>query len=501
MKHTSAIIMAAGLGTRMRSKTVKVLHQVAGRPMVWYMVSLARQVADGNVVAVLGHQSDRVKAFFTQIKDQIDPIDVALQTQQLGTGHAVLQAKTSLMDQGRAVAKQCLILNGDTPLLTRETVQLLLAQHEQEQAMLTMLTARLDNPKGYGRVVRGFDNHVTKVVEDRDATSQEIAIQEVTVGTYVVNTQFLFEALDQLSPNNAQGEYYLTDIIGMAVSAGHRVSAVMAVNEDECMGINTREQLAYAERVMRQRMCTRWMLAGVTMIDPATTLIDEQVTLGQDTILYPGVTLEGATKIGDDCVIRAHSRITNSTIATQVRIEDHCIVENAVVESMATVGPFARLRPGAVLRSKAKVGNFVELKNAELGQGAKANHLTYLGDATIGQNVNIGAGTITCNYDGYRKEKTIIEDDVFIGSDTQFIAPIVVGKGAVVGAGSTITRNVPPGALTLSRSEQVNHEGWAEKRRAYHDGSAKRDGAKGQKSLGKAPVAKAAKSDKKSKKR
>jgi len=468
------------------------------------MVLLARQVSDGNVVAVLGHQSDRVKAFFTKIKNEIDSIDVALQTQQLGTGHAVLQAKPALMAHGRPLAKQCLILNGDTPLLTKQTIRQLLKQHEHNQAMLTLLTAQLDQPKGYGRVVRGVNDNVTKVVEDRDATPQEKAIQEVNVGTYIVNTQFLFDALDQLKPNNAQGEYYFTDIIGMAVSAGHRVSAVMATDTDECMGINTREHLAHAERVMRQRIRTRWMVAGVTMIDPGSTFIDDQVTLGEDTVLYPGVTLEGTTQIGEEGTIRAHTRITNSVIANKVNIEDHCIIENAIVESRASVGPFARLRPGAVLRSNAKVGNFVEMKNAELGQGSKANHLTYLGDAMIGQNVNIGAGTITCNYDGYRKEQTIIEDDVFIGSDTQLIAPVVVGKGAVVGAGSTITRDVPPGALTLSRSEQVSHEGWAAKRRAYHTEQLERNGAGEDKGVGRGPAARTTrgvKSDKKSKKR
>ena len=468
MKRISAIVMAAGLGKRMRSKKAKVLHPVAGRPMVWYMASLARQVSDGSVVVVVGHQGEQVKAYLEQEKKALDPLDIAVQSKQLGTGHAVQQAKSVLMPKGKSAAELCLILNGDTPLLTKATVERLLAHHRDTQAVVTILTTELADPQGYGRVMRRAEGQVVKVVEDKDASPEEKTNQEINVGTYVVNTDFLFKALEKLKPNNAQGEYYLTDIIGMAVSQGLRVSGMKTTDSAECFGVNSREHLAFVEQVMRQRIRTQWLVAGVTMIDPNTTLIDDNVEIGQDTVLYPGVTIEGTSKIGCESVIRSHSRVTNSVIGDGVIIEDSSILDGAVVEQGATIGPFARLRPGAIVRTKAKVGNFVELKNVELGEGSKANHLTYLGDATIGKKVNIGAGTITCNYDGFKKERTVIEDGVFIGSDSSLVAPVTIGKGAVVGAGSTVTKDVPAEALALSRSEQVNREGWASRRRAMY---------------------------------
>ena len=468
MKKFSAIVIAAGQGKRMRSKTAKVLHPVAGRPLVWYMVSLARQVVDARVVVVIGHQAEQVRAFLEQSKAEFEPFDMALQPGQLGTGHAVQQAQAALMPKGKAACKHCLIVNADTPLLTRATMARLLAHHEKAKATLTILSADLPDPQGYGRVVRDKKKHVVKVVEEPDATRAERAIREVNVGTYVVDTSFLFKALARIHAHNAQGEYYLTDIVGLAVTEGRRVAGVKTADSSECIGVNSREHLAFVEQVMRQRIRTRWLKAGVTMLDPRTTFIDDPVTIGMDTVLYPGVTLEGQTAIGADCVIRSHSRVTNSVVGKSVTIADSSLVESAVLEDHATVGPFAHLRPGSVLRKKSKVGNFVELKNTELGAGSKANHLTYLGDTSVGERVNIGAGTITCNYDGYRKERTIIEDEALIGSDTQLIAPVRVGKGAVVGAGSTITQDVPADALALSRSPQVTREEWAARQRAYY---------------------------------
>ena len=450
----------------MRSKTAKALHPVAGKPLVWYMVSVARRVVDAHVVVIIGHQADQVRAFLEQSKSKLEPFDLVLQPRQLGTGHAVHQAHAALMPNGKPVCKHCLIVNADTPLLRPETIAQVLAHHEQEQATLTILSAELPDPRGYGRVVRAKQGHVIKVVEDRDATRSERAIREVNVGSYVVDTRFLFQALAGRHAQNAQGEYYLTDIVGLAVAEGRRVAGLKAADPSECLGVNTREQLALAEQAMRQRIRTQWLEEGVTMLDPQTTFIDDGVTLGQDTVLYPGVTLEGQTEVGADCLIRSYARVTNSVIGNAVTIEDHSVVDRAVIEDQATIGPFAHLRPGSILRTKAKVGNFVELKNTELGPGSKANHLTYLGDTSVGKQVNIGAGTITCNYDGYRKEQTILEDEVFIGSDTQLIAPVKVGKGAVVGAGSTITQDVPADALALSRSQQVTHEAWASRRRA-----------------------------------
>lgn len=479
MKHISSIVMAAGLGKRMRSKRAKVLHPVAGRPMVWYMASLARRVSDGNVVVVVGHQGDQVKAFLDQEKQALDPLDIAIQNKQLGTGHAVQQSKSVLLPKGKPVAELCLILNGDTPLLTQATVERLIAQHQKTKATVTILTTELDDPQGYGRVMRRPNGQVVKVVEDKDATAEEKANQEINVGTYVVNSTFLFKALDELKPNNAQGEYYLTDIIGLAVAQGLRVGGMKTADSAECFGVNSREHLAFAEQVMRQRIRSHWLLSGVTMIDPSTTFIDDTAEIGQDTVLYPGVMIEGMTHIGSETIVRSNSRLTNSVVGNRVMVEDHSILDGAVVEEEATIGPYARLRPGAVIRTKAKVGNFVELKNVELGKGAKANHLAYLGDATIGKDVNIGAGTITCNYDGYRKERTVIEDRVFIGSDTQLVAPVTVGEGAVVAAGSTVTHDVPADALALSRSEQVNREGWAERRRAWYANESAKSSKKG----------------------
>ena len=469
MKRISAIVIAAGMGKRMRSKTVKVLHPVAGRPMIWYMTSLARRVSNSNVVVVVGHQSQQVKAFLDQEKKTLGSLDIVIQAKQLGTGHAVQQAKSVLLPTGKSVADVCLILTGDSPLLTQATVECLLAHHQQTRAVVTILTTELDHPQGYGRVMRRSNNgHVVKVVEDRDAAPEEQAAEEVNVGTYVVNRTFLFKALAALKPNNAQREYYLTDIIELAAGQGLRVSGMKTADCAECCGINSREQLAFAEQVMRRRIRSQWLLAGVTMLDPTTTLIDDSADIGQDTVLYPGVTIEGTTRIGCETVIRSYARLTNSVVGDRVVVEDSSILDGAVVEEGATIGPFARLRPGTVVRTKATVGNFVELKNVEFGEGSKANHLAYLGDATIGKKVNIGAGTITCNYDGYRKERTVIEDGVFIGSDAQLVAPVTIGEGAVIGAGATVTQNVPADALTLSRPEQVNHEGWASRRRAFY---------------------------------
>ena len=468
MKKFSAIVIAAGRGKRMRSKTAKVLHPVAGRPLLWYMVSLAGRVADARTVVVIGHQADRVRAFLEQSKAEFEPFDIALQPDQLGTGHAVQQAQAALMPGGKAASRYCLILNADTPLLGRATVRRLLARHEKEKATLTLLSTEVPDPRGYGRVVRGPKGHVLKVVEEPDATRTERAIHEVNAGTYVVDTSFLFKALARIRADNAQGEYYLTDVVGLAVAEGCSVAGLKAADSSECVGVNTRQHLAFVEQEMRDRIRTRWLEKGVTMLDPRSTLIDDAVTVGPDTMLYPGVTLEGQTAIGADCVIRSHARVTNSVVGNAVTIEDSSVVDSAVIEDRATVGPFAHVRPGSVLRKQSKVGNFVELKNTELGPGSKANHLTYLGDTSVGRRVNIGAGAITCNYDGYRKERTTIEDGAFIGSDAQLIAPVRVGKGAVVGAGSTITQDVPADALVLSRSPQVTREEWAAKRRAYY---------------------------------
>ncbi len=467
------IIMAAGLGKRMKSAVAKVLHPVAARPMVLYVLDIASRLAEQGVAVVVGHQGADVRKVVEGVGAHVT---VAEQTRQLGTGHAVLQARLVFAQRKPS---RYLILNGDTPLLTEATVRELLAMHDAQGAAVTLLTAVLDDAAGYGRVLRrrrdewvqgAADNAVQTIVEDKDASEDERRVREINVGTYVVDGDFLFPALDKLDPRNAQGEYYLTDIVQMAVQQGRTVSALRLRAIDEGLGINSRVQLAEAERVIRQRIRERWLEAGVTMRDPASTWIDAEVTIGRDSVLYPQVTLEGRTVIGEDTVVHSGSRITDCIIGSKVEILDHCILRESQVEEGAHVGPFAHLRPGVTVRRKAKVGNFVEMKKTELGEGSKANHLSYLGDAQIGAGVNIGAGTITCNYDGWKKFQTVIEDQVFIGSDVQLVAPVRVGSGAMIAAGTTVTQDVPADALVLSRVPQVTREGWAARRRALQSG-------------------------------
>jgi len=473
----AAVVMAAGLGKRMQSKHAKVLHPVAGRPMVLYSVELALTIAGHQVAVVVGHQADKVGQVIKQAtagNDAHAPVSIVEQRELLGTGHAVLQTKPVFVESGRPLPAQFVILNGDTPLLREATLRELLEVHRRQEAAVTILTAILDDASGYGRVVRSSSGDgVSRIVEDRDADAALKAIREINVGTYVVQGDFLFAALEQLEPTNAQGEFYLTDIVQAAVGHGRRVAAVTLRDPDEGLGVNTREQLAEAEQVVRRHIRRRWLDAGVRMIDPSSTWIDAGVTIGRDSVLYPNVVLEGATVIGEDVVVRSGTRITDCIIGNRVEILDHCVCRESEIEDDATLGPFAHLRPHVLVRKGAKIGNFVEAKKTELGEGSKANHLSYLGDAKIGKGVNIGAGTITCNYDGVRKAETVIEDAVFIGSDTQLVAPVTVGAGSVIAAGTTVTQNVPVDSLVISRGLQVTRPGWAAKRRALlADGAA-----------------------------
>ena len=482
------VVMAAGLGKRMQSKYAKVLHPVAGQPMVLYSVELGMRIADHRIAVVVGHQADQVRQVIKDATSGIHdhaPTSIVEQREQLGTGHAVLQSRPVFAGAGRSSPTRYLILNGDTPLLRESTVRELLRIHEAEKATVTILTAILDDASGYGRVVRQASAgcHVLKIVEDRDTDAREKSIREINVGTYVVDGGFLFSTLERLRPSNAQGEYYLTDIVQMAVEQGRRVAAVVLDHPEEGLGVNTRRQLAEAEQVVRRQIRHRWLDAGVRMIDPASTWIDAGVTIGKDSVLFPNVILEGATVIGEDCVVRSGTRITDCVIGDRVEILDHCVFRDSRIDDETTLGPFTHLRPQVVVRKGAKVGNFVEMKKTELGEGAKANHLTYLGDAKVGKHVNIGAGTITCNYDGVRKAETIIGDRVFIGSDTQFIAPVTIGAGSVIAAGTTVTENVPPDSLVIARAPQVTRPGWAVKRRALQvagtDGGRQRVSGKG----------------------
>lgn len=482
----AVVVMAAGLGKRMRSKHAKVLHQVAGRPMVLYSVSLGLRLAGHRVAVIVGHQADRVRQLIESVTSGSNGhglVAIVEQRKQLGTGHAVLQSRSVFETRARPTPDCYLILNGDTPLLQDSTVRRLLQVHREEKATVTILTAVVGDATGYGRVVRQSPGAaVSRIIEDRDAGSAEKAIREINVGTYVVDGDFLFTALGKLDPSNAQGEFYLTDILQMAVAQGRRVSAVVLDNPDEGLGVNTRQQLAEAEQVIRRQIRDRWLEAGVTMIDPVSTWIDAGVSIGKDTTLYPNVALEGTTVLGEDCMVRTGTRITNGVVGHGVEILDHCVIRDSRIDDGATVGPFAHLRPGVVIRKQGKVGNFVEMKKTELGERSKANHLSYLGDAKIGKDVNIGAGTITCNYDGARKFDTVVGDGVFIGSDTQIVAPVTIGAGAIVAAGTTVTKDVPGNALVIARVPQVNRADWAARRRAMTKVSQAHDVKPGSKS-------------------
>ena len=452
LNRLAAIILAAGEGKRMKSKIPKVLHCLGGIPILHYPLGLVEALHAEISVVVVGHCAEAVTASL-----EGKSVQTVLQSERKGTADAVLQTAPLLKDFVGCV----FILKGDTPLISQETLTRLLKTHQGNSATVTLLTANLFNPKGYGRIIRGKGNTIDRIVEEKDGTDEERKIGEINSGTYIVESAFLFDALRKVSPVNAQKEYYLTDIIKIAKDSGEKVIAVIT-NEEEVFGINSRADLARAEGVIQKRIRQYWMDAGVTLVDPSQVRIDAQVTIGRDSVLYPGVSLEGKTKIGEGCQIHA-SRIKDSRLDDNVLVRDYCVIDTAEVESDVTIGPFAHLRPQTILRCRSKVGNFVEIKKSELGEGAKANHLSYLGDAKIGRRVNIGAGVITCNYDGHKKSQTIIEDDVFIGSDTQFVAPVTIGSGSLIAAGSTVTHDVEPNSLVISRGKQTTKAGWTKK--------------------------------------
>ncbi len=451
----SCVILAAGKGTRMKSILPKVLHPVAGRAMACYPAQLARNLGADPVIMVVGHQAAAVE----QAMNGTGTI-FAHQEEQLGTGHALLCARSSLAQFSGTV----LLLCGDVPLLRQETLAELLASHASGQASVTVLTALMEDPHGYGRIVREGEQ-VRRIVEEKDASPAERQIREINTGIYAFEAPFVFEALGGLNRDNAQGEYYLTDVVAAACAAGRRVGAVIAKEADETMGINDRVQLAQANTVMRRRINESLMRQGVTLIDPATAYIDPQVEIGEDTVIHPGVHLRGASRLGRDCLIEPGVIVTDCRIGDGVHIKAGSVLAESQLGPQCAIGPMAHLRPGTVLAGHNKLGNFVETKKAVLGEKSQASHLTYLGDTEIGKNVNIGCGTITCNYDGVNKHRTVIEDDVFVGSDTQFVAPVRIGRGSLIAAGSTITQDVPPDSLALARTPQVNKEGWRLKKK------------------------------------
>jgi bifunctional UDP-N-acetylglucosamine pyrophosphorylase/glucosamine-1-phosphate N-acetyltransferase len=449
------VILAAGLGTRMKSSLAKALHPLAGRPMVEHVLKAASGCNPEKIILVLGHQADAVRAVVTGYN-----ADIVLQEEQLGTGHAVRQAKTLI----RAVAGPVLILCADTPLLTSATLQALADVHRRKRSAVTIVTAQVRNPFGYGRIVRSRTG-IMKIVEEKDATPAQKKITEVNAGIYCFETKFLLQALDGLGRNNAQGEYYLPDAIGLARKKKLTVAALACDDSREILGVNSRKDLCDAEAALRERVNNAWMLAGVTMTDPTTTFIGDEVTLGRDTVLYGNVRLEGKTRIGEACTVHPGSRVTDSVIGDGVMVRDCSVIEESTIGPGAVIGPFAHLRPHSLIAGGAKIGNFVEIKKSSIGPGSKVNHLSYVGDATVGSDVNIGAGVITCNYDGFQKFPTIIDDGVFVGSDAQLVAPVRIGKGALIAAGATITRDVPPDTLAISRVPQENHEGFPSRRR------------------------------------
>ena len=458
-QNIDVIILAAGLGTRMKSATIKILHKAAGRPIIDYVLDLASEVAERPPIMIVGHQREAVQ------QSVGDRARFAVQEQQLGTGHAVLQAAQILEREEELAGRRLLILSGDVPLTRPETLQRLVEEHEASQNALTLLSMRLDEPAMYGRIVRDADGSVTRIVEAKDASPDEKKITEVNGGIYLFNGDRFFDLLRNLGTNNAQGEYYLTDLIAVLRDSGQRVGALVVDDPVEALGVNSRAELATVEGEIQRRVVDKLMKHGVTFRNPATVVIDSTVTIGADTVVYPFVTLEGTTRIGEGCVIDPGVHLINVTVGDDVHLKTGTVAEDATIADEATVGPYAHLRPGTQLGRHVKVGNFVETKKAVFGDGAKASHLSYIGDAEVGADVNIGAGTITCNYDGVNKHKTVLEDGVFIGSDTQLVAPVRVGKGAYVGAGSTITKDVPADALALSRTPQKIIEGWASRKR------------------------------------
>ena len=451
MSPVHLVVLAAGKGTRMKSRLPKVLHSAAGLPLIEHVLRTADRISPASVVVVIGHQAGMVRDALQSRPN----LQFVLQEPQLGTGHALLQAEAALGGRSGTVV----LLSGDVPLLTAATLRRFVDHHLAMGAAATVLTAVVEDPAGYGRIER-TGGRISAIVEHKDASPSQRSIREINSGIYAFEITPLFDALRQIGSTNAQGEYYLPDLVGIYRDGGLTVETVTLDEPGEILGVNSRQELAQVARSLRAARNDDWMASGVTLVDPATAYIDPDVTIGPDTIIHPNVYLEGRTSIGANCEIQCGVRIVNSTLADGVFVNSYCMIVRSTVAAGAQLGPFAHLRPESVVGEHAHVGNFVELKKTALGRGSKASHLSYLGDAVIGEQVNVGAGTITCNYDGKTKAQTTIEDGAFIGSDSQLIAPVRIGQGAYVAAGSSITDDVPPGALAITRGRQTNKEGW-----------------------------------------
>jgi len=447
MAQWAAVIMAAGKGTRMKSKLPKVMHSLAGKPMLQHVLDCVSSVQIPRSMVILGHGREDI---IPLLEGQAE---VVIQEEQLGTGHAIMQAIPHCHEVDHIV-----VLSGDQPLIKPDTLRQLMDLHMERQAVATILTACFENPYGYGRIIKEWEKFL-RIVEEKDATPEERLVKEINTGTYCFNVAKLREALKKITPQNAQGEYYLTEVFTIFQVQGEVISTYCTEDVHEALGINSRTQLAEAEQIIRQRLLQYWMDNGVTIMDPDTTYIDQEVELERDVVLYPFTILKGKTKVCEDAIIGPHTTLTDCTVGVGSEVS-HTVGNQAIIGNHCTVGPFAYLRPGAILEDKVKVGDFVEIKNSQIGEGSKVPHLSYIGDAQVGKAVNIGAGTITCNYDGVKKSRTIIRDKAFIGSNTNLVAPVEIGEEAVTGAGSTITKDVPAHALAVERSTQKNLENW-----------------------------------------
>ncbi|MGW0912413.1 bifunctional UDP-N-acetylglucosamine diphosphorylase/glucosamine-1-phosphate N-acetyltransferase GlmU [Streptomyces sp. NPDC002784] len=459
IRPAAVVVLAAGEGTRMKSATPKVLHEICGRSLVGHVLAAARELQPENLVVVVGHAREKVTAHLAEVDAEVR---TAVQAQQNGTGHAVRMA---LEELGGAVDGTVVVVCGDTPLLTGATLQALAATHSADGNAVTVLTAEVPDATGYGRIVRdGASGAVTAIVEHKDADASQRAIREINSGVFAFDGQLLADALGKVRTDNSQGEEYLTDVLGILREAGHRVGASVAGDHREIAGINNRVQLAEARRILNDRLLTDAMLAGVTVVDPATTWVDVTVSFEQDAVVHPGTQLLGATHLGEGAEVGPNCRLTDTRVGAGARVEA-TVADRAEVGAEATVGPYAYLRPGTRLGAKGKIGTYVETKNASIGEGTKVPHLSYVGDATIGDHTNIGAASVFVNYDGQDKHHTTIGSHCRTGSDNMFVAPVTIGDGAYTAAGSVITKDVPPGSLAVARGQQRNIEGWVARKR------------------------------------
>jgi bifunctional UDP-N-acetylglucosamine pyrophosphorylase/glucosamine-1-phosphate N-acetyltransferase len=456
MADLHIVLLAAGKGTRMKSAVPKVLHQACGLPLIEHVLRSADTLRPASTTVAVGYEADLVRARLASRPS----ISLVVQEPQLGTGHALLQAERVLAGRRGTLV----VLSGDAPLLRPGTLERLVQTHAAKGAAATVLTAMVADPTGYGRIVRE-DGAIVSIVEHRDASAEVRRIKEINSSIYAFDLEPLFDALRSIGSANAQGEYYLPDLVRVYRTRGLVVETVVLDDAIEILGVNSRSELAIVSAHLRARKNEEVMAAGVTLIDPSTTWIEPDVAIGADTVLHPGVYLQGRTRIGTRCELQSNVRIVDGVVGDDVFVNSFCVITESRIGSGARIGPFAHIRPQSDVGEQAHIGNFVELKKTALGRGSKANHLAYLGDATIGEKVNIGAGTITCNYDGVAKHPTIVEDGAFIGSDSQLVAPVRIGKGAYVAAGSSITEDVPAGALGIARATQVNKEGWVERRK------------------------------------